>query len=84
LKIRRNVQDALKKSGGKVVFDDNFNRTSTIVGKKDDRETWIGVRSYTKMCRLHPTIMRKERLKTGRRKWSSRSNSCIFAEKLIA
>jgi len=26
LKIRRNVQDALKKIGGKVVFDDNFNR----------------------------------------------------------
>jgi len=26
LKIRKNVQDALKKIGGKVVFDDNFNK----------------------------------------------------------
>jgi OOP family OmpA-OmpF porin len=53
LKIRRNVQDALKKIGGKVVFDDNFNKTSTIVVQKDDKETWVEVRSYSNMYRLN-------------------------------
>ena len=47
LKIRRNVQDALKKIGGKVVYDDNFNKISTIVVQKDNKETWIEVRSYS-------------------------------------
>jgi OmpA-OmpF porin, OOP family len=61
LKIRRNVQDALKKIGGKVVFDDNFNKASTIVLKKDDRETWIEVRSYAKMYRLN--IVEREIMK---------------------
>ena len=45
LKIRRNIQDALKKIGGKVVFDDNFNRRSTIVLQKDGKETWVDVNS---------------------------------------
>jgi outer membrane protein OmpA-like peptidoglycan-associated protein len=52
LKIRRNIQDALIKIGGKVVFDDNFNRTSTIILEKDGKETWIEVRSYNNMYRL--------------------------------
>lgn len=52
LKIRRNVQDALKKIGGQVVFDDNFNRTSTIVVKKDGKESWIEVRSNPGLYRL--------------------------------
>ena len=47
LKIRRNVQDALKKIGGKVIHDDNFSRFSTIVFKKDNKETWIEVRCYS-------------------------------------
>ncbi len=45
LKIRRNIQDALKKIGGKVVFDENFNRRSTIVLQKDGKETWVDVNS---------------------------------------
>jgi OOP family OmpA-OmpF porin len=45
LKIRRNIQDALKKIGGKVVFDDDFNKSSTIVVQKDNKETWVEVRS---------------------------------------
>jgi OOP family OmpA-OmpF porin len=53
LKIRRNVQDALKKIGGKVVFDDNFNRTSTIVVQKDGKETWIQVLSFNNWYRLN-------------------------------
>ncbi len=52
LKIRRNIQDALKKIGGDVVFDDNFNKTSTIVLQKDGNETWVEVRSYNNMYRL--------------------------------
>jgi OOP family OmpA-OmpF porin len=61
LKIRRNVQDALKKIGGKVVFDDNFNKVSTIVILKDNKETWIEVRSYSNMYRLN--ILEREAMK---------------------
>jgi hypothetical protein len=46
LNIRRNIQDALKKIGGRVIFHDNFNKCSTIVLEKDGNETWIDVRSY--------------------------------------
>lgn len=61
LKIRRNIQDALKSIGGKVLFDDNFNKASTIVLQKDDRETWVEVRSYNNMYRL--SIVEKEIMK---------------------
>ena len=61
LKIRRNVQDALKKIGGKVVNDDNFNRASTIIVEKDNKETWIEVRSYSNNYRL--TIVEREIMK---------------------
>lgn len=61
LKIRRNIQDALKKIGGKVIFDDNFNRTSTIVLQKNGRETWVEIRSYNNMYRLN--IVEKEVMK---------------------
>jgi OmpA-OmpF porin, OOP family len=61
LKIRRNVQDALKKIGGKVVFDDNFNKTSTIVVQKDGKETWLEVRSYNNFYRLN--IVEREIMK---------------------
>lgn len=57
LKIRRNIQDALKKIGGSVLFDDNFNRVSTLLFQKEGKETWIEVRSYDKMYRL--TILEK-------------------------
>lgn len=52
LKIRRNIQEALTKIGGKVLFDDNFNRTSTILLEKEGKQTWIDVRSLDKMYRL--------------------------------
>jgi len=61
LKIRRNIQDALKKIGGKIIFDDNFNRTSTIVLQKGAKETWVEIRSYNNMYRL--TIVEKETMK---------------------
>jgi len=47
LKIIRNMQDALKKIGGKVVLDDAFNKLSTIMVQKDGKETWIEVRCYS-------------------------------------
>lgn len=53
LKIRRNVQDALKKINGKIAFDDNFNKASTIIVSKQGGETWIEVRSYNNMYRLN-------------------------------
>jgi outer membrane protein OmpA-like peptidoglycan-associated protein len=61
LKIRRNIQEALKKIGGKVLFDDNFNRVSTIVLQKDGRETWVEVRSLEKAYWLN--IVQKEAMK---------------------
>jgi OmpA-OmpF porin, OOP family len=62
LKISRNMQDALKKIGGKVVLDDSFNKMSTIVVKKDNKETWIEVRCYSGiMFRL--TIIEREIMK---------------------
>jgi outer membrane protein OmpA-like peptidoglycan-associated protein len=60
LKIRRNVQEALKKIGGKVVNDDNFNKASTIVVQKDGKETWLEIRSYNSMYRLN--IVEKENM----------------------
>jgi OOP family OmpA-OmpF porin len=53
LKIRKNVQEALKKIGGKVIFDDSFNKVSTIVVQKDGKETWLEVRSFNNMYRLN-------------------------------
>jgi len=61
LKIRRNIQDALKKIGGKVVFDDNFNKVSTIVLQKEGKETWVEVRSYNNMYKQ--TIVEKDIMK---------------------
>ncbi len=61
LKIRRNIQDALKKIGGEVVFDDNFNKCSTIVLQKEGKETWIEVKSFNSMYRL--TTVEKEAMK---------------------
>jgi OmpA-OmpF porin, OOP family len=61
LKIRKNVQDALKKIGGKVIYDDNFNRVSTILVQKDGKETWVEVRSFATLYRL--TIVEREIMK---------------------
>lgn len=61
LKIRRNIQEALKKIGGKVLFDDNFNRISTILVQKDGKETWLEVRSFSGMYRLN--IVEREIMK---------------------
>jgi outer membrane protein OmpA-like peptidoglycan-associated protein len=61
LKIRRNIQEALKKIGGQVIFDDNFNKASTIVVQKDEKESWVEVRSFNNMYLL--TIVEKAIMK---------------------
>lgn len=61
LKIRRNIQDALTRIGGTVVFDDNFNRVSTIVLRQDDKEIWVEVRSHDNNYKL--AIVEKETMK---------------------
>jgi OmpA-OmpF porin, OOP family len=62
LKVMRNMQDALKKIGGKVLLDDSFNKLSTILVQKDSKETWIEVRCYSGiMFRL--TIVEREIMK---------------------
>lgn len=59
LKIRRNYQDALKKIGGQVIYDDSFNRVNTILLKKGGKETWVEVRCYSGRSFLL-TIIEKE------------------------
>lgn len=61
LKIRKNIQEALKKIGGKVIHDENFNRVSTIVVQNGGKETWFEVRSYDNLYRLN--IIEKEAMK---------------------
>jgi OmpA-OmpF porin, OOP family len=61
LKIRRNIQDALKKIGGVVIIDDNFNRLSTLMLKKEGKESWIDVRSGNNFYTL--TIVERELMK---------------------
>ncbi|MBI5641822.1 MAG: OmpA family protein [Nitrospirae bacterium] len=61
LKIRRNIQDALKKIGGKVVFDDDRGGISTIVVQKADKETWVQVKSQDFLYIL--TIIERETMK---------------------
>lgn len=61
LKIRRNIQEALKKIGGNVLFDDNFNRISTIMLQKEGKESWVEVRAFNDKYRL--TIVEREAMK---------------------
>jgi OmpA-OmpF porin, OOP family len=62
LKVLRNMQDALKKIGGKVLLDDSFNKLSSILVQKEGKETWIEVRCYSGiMFRL--TIVEREIMK---------------------
>ena len=58
LKIRRTLQENARKMGGSILFDDNFNRCSTIVFQKDGMAVWTDVRAYDKMYRL--TIIEKK------------------------
>ncbi|MHB8880158.1 MAG: OmpA family protein [Thermodesulfovibrionales bacterium] len=61
LKIRRNIQDAIKKVGGKVVFDDDRGGMSTVVLQKAGKETWVQVKSQSFLYIL--TIVERETMK---------------------
>ncbi|NTV47156.1 MAG: OmpA family protein [Chlorobiales bacterium] len=61
LKIRRNIEAALHKIGGKTIFDDNFNKNTTVVLQKGGKETWVEVRTWNNMYRLN--IVEKEIMK---------------------
>ena len=59
LKIIRNIQDALKKVGGKVIYEGG--RHSTIMVQKAGNETWVGVEAFSGEYNL--TIVEKETMK---------------------
>lgn len=59
LKIMRNIQNALAKVGGKVLFEDRH--TSTIMIQKDGRETWVEVKPWPTGYELF--IVEKEAMK---------------------
>jgi OmpA-OmpF porin, OOP family len=59
LKIIRNIQDALKKVGGKVAHERH--RYSTIMLQQDGKETWVEVKAYPAEYSL--TIVEKEAMK---------------------
>ncbi|MBI2358973.1 MAG: OmpA family protein [Deltaproteobacteria bacterium] len=59
LKVVRNIQNALRKIGGKVVYDSD--RVSTIMLQKDGKETWVEVRPYSMSYMIR--IVEKEEMK---------------------
>lgn len=61
LKVVRNIQNALTKIGGKVLFEGERPWNSTIKLEKDGKETWVTVWSYPTLYRL--TIVEKEAMK---------------------
>jgi OmpA-OmpF porin, OOP family len=61
LKVVRNIQDALKKIGGKVVFEGERPWSSTIKIEKSGKETWVEVRAWPTLYRL--TIVEREVMK---------------------
>jgi len=61
LKVIRNIQNALTKIGGKVLFDDDHYMNSTIKLEKGGKETWVEVRAWSTLYRL--TIVEKEVMK---------------------
>lgn len=65
LKIVRNIENALKNIGGKVLVDVSTQfgvfRSSTIMLQKEDKETWISVKAADTSYEL--TIVEKEGMK---------------------
>lgn len=65
LKIVRNIQNALTKIGGRILFDVDGQfgvfRSSTIILQKGDRETWVNVKAADTSYEL--TIVEKEAMK---------------------
>ncbi len=61
LKVVRNIENALTKIGGKVLFEGERPWQSTIKLEKDGKETWVAVRAYPTLYRL--TIVEREVMK---------------------
>ena len=61
LKVVRNIQNALIKIGGKVLFEGERPWNSTIKLEKGGKETWVEVRAWPTLYRL--TIVEKEVMK---------------------
>jgi OmpA-OmpF porin, OOP family len=61
LKVVRNIQNALTKIGGKVVFEGERPYSTTVTIEKDGKETWVEVRAFPTLYRL--TIVEKEVMK---------------------
>jgi OmpA-OmpF porin, OOP family len=61
LKVVRNIQNALKKIGGKVLFEGERPWNSTVKLEKGGKETWVTVSAWPTLYRL--TIVEKEVMK---------------------
>jgi OmpA-OmpF porin, OOP family len=61
LKVVRNIQDALTKIGGKVLFESERPWKSTIKLEKGGKETWVTVWAWPTLYRL--TIVEREVMK---------------------
>ena len=61
LKVVRNIQNALTKIGGKVLFEGERPWQSTVKLEKGGKETWVEVRAWPTLYRL--TIVEKEVMK---------------------
>lgn len=61
LKVVRNIQNALTKIGGKVLFEGERPWNSTIKLEKGGKETWVTVSAWPTLYRL--TIVEKEVMK---------------------
>jgi OmpA-OmpF porin, OOP family len=58
LKVVRNIEAALTKIGGEVIFEGERPYSATIKLVKDGKETWVGISSFPTLYRL--TIIEKE------------------------
>ena len=61
LKVVRNIQNALTKIGGKVLFEGERPYNSTVKLEKGGKETWVTVSAWPTLYRL--TIVEKEVMK---------------------
>jgi OmpA-OmpF porin, OOP family len=61
LKVVRNIEDALKKVGGEVLYEGERPWNATIKLEKEGKETWVEVRAFPTLYRL--TIVEKEAMK---------------------
>lgn len=61
LKVVRNIEDALKKIGGEVLYEGERPWNATVKLVKESRETWVSVWAYPTLYRL--TIVEREVMK---------------------